>query len=106
MSIDIRDLQPNRQPVGQKPAADALQSGVSGRGAGAERAGGRGDGDQVALSPEARRLQSLQAASASTPDVDMAKVERIRLEIAEGRYPIDADQLAGRMLELERNLAG
>lgn len=37
----------------------------------------------------------------SGPPVDSAKVAAIRAAIAEGRYPVDADRIADRMLALD-----
>jgi len=38
---------------------------------------------------------------AGGPPVDSAKVARIRAAIAEGRYPVDADRIAERMIALD-----
>ena len=38
---------------------------------------------------------------AGGPPVDTAKVESIRTAIREGRYPIDADRIAQRMLDID-----
>ncbi|MCP1675628.1 negative regulator of flagellin synthesis FlgM [Natronocella acetinitrilica] len=50
---------------------------------------------------QSERLQAIGAAIGQTPDVDMARVEAIRQSIADGNYPIDADAIAGRFIELE-----
>jgi negative regulator of flagellin synthesis FlgM len=42
----------------------------------------------------------LELVSGGAP-VDSAKVETIRTAIAEGRYPIDADRIAKRMLDFD-----
>jgi negative regulator of flagellin synthesis FlgM len=38
---------------------------------------------------------------AEGPPVDAAKVARIRAAIAEGRYPVDAERIAERMIALD-----
>lgn len=38
---------------------------------------------------------------AEGPPVDAAKVAQIRTAIAEGRYPVDADRIAERMIALD-----
>lgn len=54
-----------------------------------------------------KTTQSMQAAqgSASTAPFDEAKVAKIKAAIAEGRYPIDNERLAGKMMGLERLLS-
>lgn len=54
--------------------------------------------DKVSLSGTAK------AASAKEAPIDVAKVERIRDEIARGEFRIDADRIAGDMLAGAREL--
>lgn len=114
MSIDIRDLNGYRQLPGQGGAASdkagdsaaaerkhaAEQRAAAERAAAAEPAGA----DRVELSSTARNLRSLEESVQAGSGVDAARVERIRQEIAEGRYHVDADKLADRMIDLERAL--
>ncbi len=104
MSIDIRDIQSNRQPVGQR-STGAVARGDIQQDSGA-RAGAAGTGDRVELSAEARQLRSLSESAGASPEVDTAKVEQIRQQIAEGRYHVDPQKLADRLLQLERGLLG
>jgi negative regulator of flagellin synthesis FlgM len=106
MSMDIRDIQNHRHPVGQRPGGDGADA--AGRGE-ADRAGkteAAPAGEQVRLSAEAQNLKSLTEAARADGEVDTAKVEQIRQEIAEGRYHVDARKLADRMIDLERALLG
>lgn len=50
------------------------------------------------------RLQAVERAIASTPEVDQARVDALRERIASGEYPIDADRLASRFIEFEQLL--
>jgi negative regulator of flagellin synthesis FlgM len=43
---------------------------------------------------------------ASGPPVDSAKVAAIRAAIAEGRYPVDPDKIAERMIALDLGIEG
>ncbi len=54
--------------------------------------------DKVSLSGTA------QTASAKDAPIDVAKVERIRDEIARGEFRVDADRIAGDMLAGAREL--
>lgn len=105
MSIDIRDIQANRQPVGQRSAGAVAAREDLARGSGA-KAGATGTGDRVELSAEARQLRALSESAAAAPEVDTAKMEQIRQQIAEGRYHVDPQKLADRLLQLERGLLG
>lgn len=105
MSIDIRDLPGHRQLPGQRNVTE--QSGPSSNGArGRDGAGSAPAADQVELSPAARNLKTLEQAAQASADIDTAKIEQIRAQIAEGRYHVDADKLAGHMIDLERSLLG
>ncbi len=103
MSIDIRDIQANRQPVGQRNAGAVAAREDLPRESGA-KAGGTGD--RVELSAEARQLRALSESAGAAPEVDTAKMEQIRQQIAEGRYHVDPQKLADRLLQLERGLLG
>lgn len=54
--------------------------------------------DSVSLSPQAQAMGRLESAIHSAPDVDEAKVAEMRQAIAEGRYSVDSQALAGKML--------
>lgn len=101
MSIDIRNIQ-SQGPMPEKRPADASDAGES-RARGADTAPAS---DQIALSDNAQRLKDLAASAQSGADVDAARVESIRRQIAEGRYHVDAAKLAGHVIDLERELLG
>jgi len=56
-------------------------------------------GDQVELSAKARELQAAQDAIQKMDDVDHEKVARIKAQIKAGTYKVDADKIAGTMIE-------
>jgi negative regulator of flagellin synthesis FlgM len=59
----------------------------------------------VTLTDAALRLASLERAVAGVPEVDMARVTELRSAIESGRYSVDAERIAARLLDLERELA-
>ena len=63
-------------------------------------------GDRVSLTPEAQRLKALEASVAQQPVVDAQKVERIRNELAQGRYQIDPERVADKMMQFEQQVFG
>jgi negative regulator of flagellin synthesis FlgM len=54
--------------------------------------------DSVSLSNKAQAMGRLEAQIASAPDVDEAKVAAVKAAIAEGRYQVDSQTVAERML--------
>jgi len=60
--------------------------------------------DSVSITSQAQQLQSTQVKMADIPEIDMEKVEQIKLAIAEGRYKIDPEQLATNIAIFENEL--
>lgn len=94
-----------------KPAMDRTLA-ESLRSRGKTTAAGQGQERPAPQQPEASagnsgpssRLQAVLDRISQTPEVDQARVDALRQSIAEGNYPIDADRIAERMVELERLL--
>ena len=63
--------------------------------AAADKAASSGSGSSVDLSGLAAQLLSGEA------PVDQTRIEEIRAAIAEGRYPVDAEAVAAKMVEFE-----
>ncbi|MBX2859447.1 MAG: flagellar biosynthesis anti-sigma factor FlgM [Cellvibrionaceae bacterium] len=55
-------------------------------------------GDSVSLSTTGQNLAKLEAAVAQSPEVDEAKVAELKAAINSGRYQVDADRIADKML--------
>lgn len=62
--------------------------------------------DSLRLTGEATGLQALQRELSAAPAIDLAKVAAVRESLQNGSYRIDADAIAGRMLDLDQQLAG
>lgn len=60
--------------------------------------------DVVRISVTAKGMLQAVKSSAVDEEFDKARVESIRREIAEGRFPIDEDRLARKFRELEERL--
>lgn len=85
--------------VGTPPSAENRQrSQATGRTA---PAGGE---DKVELSNLSASLNKADAAIASTPVVDRAKVEEIRQAISEGRFTINAERIADKLIGSVRQM--
>jgi flagellar biosynthesis anti-sigma factor FlgM len=60
--------------------------------------------DPVRVSSMSRELSALLGPAAMDDTFDQDKVESIRREILEGKFPIDEDRLASKFRELEKEL--
>lgn len=56
--------------------------------------------DEVTLSNQAQGLKAIEARIAATPDVDQAKVDAIRASLTQGKFEINSQEVAQRMLGL------
>jgi len=61
--------------------------------------------DKVVLSPEAKAFGKLSSAVNKSPDVDSEKVANIKKAISEGKFEVNAERIAEKMLQQE-NLFG
>jgi len=68
---------------------------------------GKTDNDAVKidLSSRAQDVRQIKELAMATPDVDMAKVEKFRKLIDEGKYKVDAKAVADRMVDENLMLA-
>jgi flagellar biosynthesis anti-sigma factor FlgM len=62
--------------------------------------------DPVRVSNISRELSAVLGPAAMDDTFDQDKVESIRREILEGKFPIDEDRLASKFRELEKELGG
>jgi negative regulator of flagellin synthesis FlgM len=69
----------------------------------AQQAAQRGDG--VRITDGARQLAVLEKAIADVPEVNQAKVAEISSAIEQGRYQIEPQRIAQRLLRMEYDLA-
>jgi len=61
--------------------------------------------DRVNITGTARTLAALQAAVAASPEIDMKRVEQLRLSVDRGTYVPNPARIADRMLQLETDIA-
>jgi negative regulator of flagellin synthesis FlgM len=95
MVIDPNNSGPGRTSTSgasisrQKPATSSSNENLKQNGA---------ESVSVSLSSEAKTLGRLEQAVHTSPDVDEQKVASIKQAVADGRYQIDANRIAERML--------
>jgi flagellar biosynthesis anti-sigma factor FlgM len=62
------------------------------------------DSGSVHITSAAHQLLALQQAIGEVPDIDSSRVQRLRAEIDQNRYQIDAGSIADRLVQLESQL--
>lgn len=85
-----------RAPVTAVPSAGAASAAKGGASAASD--------DSVQLSGEAVDLAALAKALGGAPAFDAAKVQAVRTALETGTYRIDAQDIARRLVQLERQL--
>ena len=83
----------------------AAQAAAKGRASPMPAAAQRSD-TSVSLGSVAAQLQSMESSMANTPVVNAAKVAEIKQAISEGRFQVNPEAVAGRLLDTVRDLIG
>jgi negative regulator of flagellin synthesis FlgM len=60
--------------------------------------------EELRLTPESLQLRKMEAALGNESAFDQKRVEALRKAIASGEYRVDSTRVAGKLLELERQL--
>jgi negative regulator of flagellin synthesis FlgM len=63
------------------------------------------DSTGVRITDSARQLAALEQAIRELPDVDEARVAKVRAAIADGTYQVAPDRIADKLLRLENELS-
>lgn len=96
-------------------ASKPLPAGVTGEGTATAAARGKVDSPavpaqsgvtNVTLGSKASQLSSIEKSMSSVPVVNAAKVAEIRQAISEGRFKVNPEAVAGRLLDTVRELIG
>ena len=61
---------------------------------------------RVEVSPRAQEAKRIKELAMAGPDVDQVKVEKFRRLIDEGKYKVDADQVADKMVDEHLEIIG
>jgi negative regulator of flagellin synthesis FlgM len=62
--------------------------------------------DSVSITPQAQQFSKLTEKASSSTGIDQEKVDKIKQAIAEGKYKINVEQLARRIVQFESELFG
>lgn len=101
MTIKIGNYQ--NRPV--QPGTEKTVTRAAGDASSATAEGSVAHGSPVQITDQARQLASLEQAVQSLPIVNEARVAEIRGAIDEGRYQINPERIADRLLRAEQDLA-
>jgi negative regulator of flagellin synthesis FlgM len=63
-------------------------------------------GDNVNLSARAKAMKQAEQQLREQPEIDDTKVAQIRQALESGTYKVDAEQLARKMLEMDKSIFG
>ena len=89
----------NELRVKNKTIQDRIK--VKGKGSAEAAAGTKGTQrtENIALSSKAKDIQKAHEALKNSSDIRVDKVERVKAEIAEGRFHVDSNELAEKILK-------
>lgn len=103
--ITVKIDKPSK-PLPAGPAGDGAAHAAA-RGKHGSRPAVQPYGDtSVSLGSTAAQLHNMESSMANTPVVNSAKVAEIKQAIAEGRFKVNSEAVAGRLLETVRDLIG
>ena len=77
----------------------AIKSNAAQSGSSNPASGQTSTSEQIVLSSKAKGIQQAQEVVKNSPDVRTEKVNRIKKEIAEGRFSVDSGELAEKILK-------
>ncbi len=98
-----------------KPSKPLPAAGMAGEGAAHAAAKGKSNpapaekqpgNTSVSLGSTAAQLRSMESSMANTPVVNAAKVAEIKQAISDGRFKVNPEAVAGRLLDTVRDLIG
>jgi len=100
MNIDIKNL-PTTAFKGNEEAS-RVKAGRGEPSPDQQATGSSAGSDTVSLTNTAARMRSLENTVASMPVVDSQRVAEIKQAITEGRYQINPERIAEKMLDMEQ----
>ena len=104
MAIEIKGV--DAGPIGSGAGQPVERvRGIGAVGTGPTQGSPSSSPDRVNITGTARTLATLQAAVAAAPEIDMKRVERLRLSIDRGTYVPNPARIADRLLQLETDIA-
>lgn len=106
MAININNLQNTAQVKTDKAEQKTEQLVQRQQGAVQQNASAQANQrqDSVSITPQAQQFSKLQEKAANSSGVDQEKVDKIKQAIADGKYKINVELLAKRIVQFEGDL--
>lgn len=104
MANDITSLTNGRaQQPGKSQVQDIKQETNRSNQSRSDSGSNSSSSDKVSLTSTAAKLKALEQKLASQPDVDMNKVSEVQKAIADGKYNVNPEHVADKMMSFEKN---
>jgi negative regulator of flagellin synthesis FlgM len=104
MAININNL-PNSAQVKNDKVEQNVQRQQATVQQNASQAAGQKQ-DSVSITPQAQQFSKLTEKASNSSGIDQEKIDKIKQAIAEGKYKINVEQLARRIVQFESELFG
>lgn len=102
MAININNLQNTAQVKNDKVEQNTQRQQTSVQQNATQQAAQKQD--SVSITPQAKQFSQLSDKANASSGVDQEKVDKIKQAIAEGKYKINVEQLARRIMQFEGEL--
>ncbi len=106
MAININNLQNNPQVKNDKVEQNVQRQQTTVQQNATQQASQQGAQrqDSVSITPQAKQFTKLQEKANAASGIDQEKVDKIKQAIAEGKYKVNVEQLARRIMQFEGDL--
>lgn len=104
MAININNLQNNTQVKADKVEQQAQRQQTSVQQNASQVLSQKQD--SVSLTPQAQQMTKLTEKASNSSGIDQEKVDKIKQAISEGKYKINVEELAKRIVQFEDELFG
>ena len=99
MEIPGNELRVKNKTIQDRIKVTGKESAKMGASSGPSGAKGTQGAENIVLSSKAKDIQKAHEAVKNSSDIRVDKVERIKAEIAEGRFHVDSNELAEKILK-------
>ena len=99
MEIPGNELRVKNKTIQGRIKVTGKESAKPGAAGGSTGVKGTQGTENIALSSKAKDIQKAHEAVKNSSDIRVDKVERVNTEIAEGRFHVDSDELAEKILK-------
>lgn len=103
MAININNLQNNPQVKADKVEQNAQRQQATVQQNASQAAQKQ---DSVSITPQAQQFSKLTEKAGNSSGIDQEKVDKIKQAITEGKYKVNVEQLARRIVQFESELFG